>query len=80
MRSHGPSLRRIEFGASRANARAGGIGSIIGSVVGTLISTVLRTGLIIGGINPFWQQVVMGAILIVAVFIDQRRRKATEWM
>jgi ribose transport system permease protein len=57
-----------------------GFGSIIGSVVGTFIPTVRRTGFIIGGINPFWQQAVIGAILIVAVFIDQRRRKATEWM
>jgi ribose transport system permease protein len=56
----------------------GGVGSIIGSVVGTFIPTVLRTGLIIGGINPFWQQVAIGAILILAVYIDQRRRKATE--
>jgi ribose transport system permease protein len=58
----------------------GGIGSIIGSVVGTFIPTVLRTGFIIGGINPFWQQVAIGSILILAVFIDQRRRKATERM
>jgi ribose transport system permease protein len=58
----------------------GGIGSIIGSVVGTFIPTVLRTGFIIGGIDPFWQQVAIGAILIIAVFIDQRRRKATERM
>ena len=58
----------------------GGFGSIIGSMVGTLIPTVLRTGFIIGGINPFWQQVVIGAVLIAAVFTDQRRRKPTEWM
>ncbi|CAN5786640.1 ABC transporter permease [soil metagenome] len=58
----------------------GGLGSIVGSVVGTFIPTVLRTGFIIGGINPFWQQVAIGGILIVAVYIDQRRRKATERM
>jgi ribose transport system permease protein len=58
----------------------GGMGSIIGSVVGTFIPAVLRTGLVIGGINPFWQQVCIGAILIVAVYIDQRRRKSSERM
>lgn len=58
----------------------GGMGSIVGSVIGTFIPTVLRNGLIIGGINPFWQQVTIGAILIVAVYIDQRRRKASERM
>lgn len=58
----------------------GGMGSIVGSVIGTFIPTVLRNGLIIGGINPFWQQVTIGAILIVAVYFDQRRRKASERM
>jgi len=58
----------------------GGLGSIFGSVVGTFIPAVLRNGLVIGGINPFWQQVAIGAILIVAVYIDQRRRKASERM
>ena len=58
----------------------GGMGSIVGSVIGTFIPTVLRNVLIIGGINPFWQQVTIGAILIVAVYIDQRRRKASERM
>jgi ribose transport system permease protein len=58
----------------------GGMGSIFGSVIGTFIPTVLRNGLIIGGIDPFWQQVTIGAILIVAVYFDQRRRKASERM
>ena len=58
----------------------GGIGSMVGSVIGTFIPTVLRNGLIIGGINPFWQQVAIGAILIAAVYFDQRRRKASERM
>ncbi|CAN5785797.1 ABC transporter permease [soil metagenome] len=58
----------------------GGMGSIVGSVVGTFIPTTLRNGLIIGGINPFWQQVAIGAILVGAVYLDQRRRKATERM
>lgn len=58
----------------------GGMGSMVGSVIGTFIPTVLRNGLIIGGINPFWQQVAIGAILIAAVYFDQRRRKASERM
>jgi ribose transport system permease protein len=56
----------------------GGIGSIVGTVVGAFIPAVLGNGLIIGGIDPFWQQVAIGAILVAAVYIDQRRRKAEE--
>lgn len=58
----------------------GGMGSIIGTVVGAFIPAVLSTGLIIGRVDSFWQQVVVGAILIIAVYVDQRRRKAEERM
>ena len=56
----------------------GGIGTIGGSVVGAFIPAVLRTGFVIRGIQPFWQQVAIGAILILAVYLDQRRRQAEE--
>ncbi len=58
----------------------GGIGTIGGSVVGAFIPTVLRNGLVITRIEPFWQNVAIGAVLILAVYIDQRRRKAEERM
>ncbi|MBA2521240.1 MAG: ABC transporter permease [Chloroflexia bacterium] len=56
----------------------GGIGSIGGSVVGAFIPAILRNGFVIQGIQPFWQQVAIGAILILAVYLDQRRRQAEE--
>lgn len=58
----------------------GGMGSIVGTVVGAFIPAVLSTGLVIGRVDSFWQQVVVGAILVVAVYIDQRRRKTEERM
>jgi ribose transport system permease protein len=58
----------------------GGIGSIVGSVVGTFIPAVLRNGFVIRGVQPFWQEVAIGIVLILAVFIDQRRRSAEERM
>ena len=54
----------------------GGLGSIFGSVIGLFIPSVLQNGFIILGVQPFWQQVVVGAVLIVAVYIDQARRAA----
>ena len=50
------------------------------TVIGTFIPAVLSNGLVIGGIQPFWQDVLIGLILIVAVYIDQRRRRADERM
>ncbi|HSD80200.1 MAG TPA: ABC transporter permease [Solirubrobacteraceae bacterium] len=52
----------------------GGIGTILGTVVGVFIPAVLRNGFVIVGVQPFWQQVAVGAVLIAAVYFDQLRR------
>jgi ribose transport system permease protein len=54
----------------------GGYGSIFGSIVGLFIPATLQNGFVIVGIQPFWQQVVVGAVLIAAVYVDQQRRTA----
>jgi ribose transport system permease protein len=51
----------------------GGRGTILGTVIGSFVITVLVTGLILIGVQPFWQQVAVGAILIFAVAVDQLR-------
>jgi ribose transport system permease protein len=52
----------------------GGVGTIAGTVVGVFIPAVLRNGFVIVGVQPFWQQVAVGAVLIIAVYLDQLRR------
>ena len=52
----------------------GGIGTILGTVIGVFIPAVLQNGFVIIGVEPFWQQVAVGAVLIVAVYLDQLRR------
>ncbi len=54
----------------------GGRGTILGTVFGTGIIAVLLTGLIVINVPSFWQQVVVGAVLIVAVYTDQLRAKS----
>ncbi|MCD1269930.1 ABC transporter permease [Microbacterium sp. MEC084] len=54
----------------------GGIGTIFGTVVGLFIPAVLQNGFVITGVQPFWQQVAVGAVLITAVYVDQVRRSA----
>jgi ribose transport system permease protein len=54
----------------------GGVGSIFGTVIGLFIPSVLQNGFVILGVQSFWQQVVVGAVLIAAVFVDQARRAA----
>ena len=58
----------------------GGLGTIGGSVIGAFIPAALRTGLVISRVQPFWQNVAIGAVLILAVFLDQRRRRVEERM
>jgi ribose transport system permease protein len=54
----------------------GGVGTMIGTVIGVFIPAVLQNGFVVLGLQPFWQQVAVGAVLIGAVFIDQLRRRA----
>ncbi|UAB71204.1 ABC transporter permease [Vibrio sp. SCSIO 43132] len=55
----------------------GGRGAIIGTVVGVLIIGVLRNGLNLLGISPFFQQVVIGVVIAVAVAFDTLGRKSS---
>jgi ribose transport system permease protein len=52
----------------------GGVGTILGTVFGVFIPAVLANGFIIIGVQPFWQQVAVGIVLIAAVYLDQLRR------
>jgi ribose transport system permease protein len=52
----------------------GGIGTILGTVFGVFIPAVLQNGFVIIGVQAFWQQVAVGAVLIIAVYLDQLRR------
>ena len=51
----------------------GGSGSIVGTVIGALIIAVLTTGLVMLNVPSFWQFIVVGAVVILAVLIDQAR-------
>jgi inositol transport system permease protein len=54
---------------------AGGIGTVWGTVVGALIIGVMRNGMDLLNVPPFYQQVVQGVIIIVAIIIDERKNR-----
>lgn len=56
----------------------GGIGTVFGTVVGTFIPSVLQNGFVILRVQPFWQSVAIGVVLIAAVYVDQLKRRARE--
>ncbi len=54
---------------------SGGRGSIMGTVQGALIIGVLNNGLVLLNVSPFWQQVIKGVVILLAVAIDRSNRK-----
>lgn len=56
----------------------GGYGVVLGTVIGIFIPTVLQNGLIVENVQPFWQNVAIGFILIGAVYLDQLKRRARD--
>src|SRR5260370_41918642 len=57
----------------------GGIGGVGGTLVGALVIGVLRNGLNLLDVSAYWQTVVIGAVIVAAVWVDVlRQRSATK--
>jgi len=56
----------------------GGEGTIINTIIGALMMGVLRNGLNLMGVSSFWQQIVIGIILVAACAMDVRRQKSNK--
>ncbi len=74
----GYELTAIASTTIGGTSHSGGIGTIWGAVVGALVLSVMRNGMTILGIHSYWQQIVEGLVIIVAVILDMRKnaRKA----
>ena len=57
----------------------GGEGSVLGTLVGTLLIGVLNSGLAINNVNPYYQPIIIGTIVVFSVYLDQlaKRRRRT---
>jgi ribose transport system permease protein len=53
----------------------GGSGTILAGIVGTLLIQAIESGLVVIGVNPNWQQVAVGVVMVAAVVLDLLRRK-----
>jgi ribose transport system permease protein len=56
---------------------AGGIGSVETTLIGAMIMTMITNGLNILGVSSFWQQVFVGSIIIIAVWLDKLKVKTS---
>jgi ribose transport system permease protein len=55
----------------------GGRGTVLGVFAGVFIIGLLRNGLNLNNVSSFWQQVLIGSVIILAVYVDVLRRQAT---
>jgi ribose transport system permease protein len=69
-------LEAIAASALGGTSVFGGVGSIIGTMIGVWIPGVLRNGIIIIGVQPYWQGIIIGLVLIGTVWFDQYKRRA----
>ena len=53
----------------------GGSGTIVGTIIGALIIAVIQYGLVFLDVEPFWQFVAVGLVIIVSVLVDQSQRR-----
>jgi ribose transport system permease protein len=71
----GYELQAIAAVVIGGTSLAGGKGSIVGTVIGALIISVLNNGLQIMSIPQEWQNVILGCVILVAVYADMVRKK-----
>ena len=71
----GYELQAIAAVVIGGTSLAGGKGSVVGTVIGALIISVLNNGLQIMSIPQEWQNVVLGLVILVAVYADMARKK-----
>ncbi|HQT60053.1 MAG TPA: ABC transporter permease [Acidiphilium sp.] len=53
----------------------GGVGTILGSILGALLMTILKNGTQLAGISPYVEQVILGIVVVGAVYVDNLRRR-----
>lgn len=75
----GYELNAIAAVAIGGTSLSGGKGSIIGTLLGAILLQALKVGLVVCGVDTFWQYIATGAIIIVAVYFDVAQSKLSSW-
>ncbi len=56
----------------------GGRGTVVGTFVGVVIMGLLRNGLNLMDVSAFWQMVVIGVVIVLAVYVDVLRQRVPQ--
>lgn len=67
-----PSITAAILGGT---SLSGGEGTMLGTIIGATLMGVLANGIVLMNISPYWERVIIGAVVIAAVLIDRLREK-----
>lgn len=59
-------------------AMSGGVGSTLGTLLGAIIMSVIQNGIVMTGLSVYWESVVIGVTLILAIVLDSLRSRARQ--
>lgn len=69
----GYEMQAIAAAVIGGTSLSGGKGSIIGTLIGALVMATINYGLLVTGVPQQWQNVILGLVIVIVVFIDQAR-------
>lgn len=75
----GYELNAIAATAVGGTSLSGGKGSVFGTFFGAILLQALKVGLVVCGVDTFWQYIATGAIIIIAVYFDIIKDKVKGW-
>ncbi len=73
--AEGYEMNAISAAVIGGVSMTGGSGSVLGMVVGAMILTIIQNSFDIMGVNSFYQDIIKGIIILLAVFLDLRGKK-----
>ena len=65
----------IALSGTEVKALRGGQGSIVGTMLGALLLVVLANAIGLANVNAYWQRVIIGCVVLLAVLVDLFRRR-----
>jgi len=71
----GYELDAIAAAVIGGTSLSGGVGTVSGTLIGAFVIGILRNGLNMGGVSAFIQQIVIGLVILLTVWIDQMRQR-----
>jgi ribose transport system permease protein len=66
----GYELNAIAAAAIGGTSLSGGKGSMLGTLLGAILLSALKVGLIVAGVDTFWQYIATGLIIVVAAYFE----------